>query len=81
MQIKNREMDLENEALSSLDWDFNNIAIPVTNAENKLLEESVAKKTRDRNLYLNGLNENTSKIQALKDHIKYVKDELESTRV
>jgi hypothetical protein len=74
-------MDLENEALSSLDWDFNNIAIPVTNAENKLLEESVAKKTRDRNLYLNGLNENTSKIQALKDHIKYVKDELESTRV
>lgn len=73
-------MDAENDALSFLNWD-NSIALPVANAENKLLEEAVVKKTHDRNKFLNELGENTSRIQALRDHIKNVKDELLSNQV
>jgi hypothetical protein len=73
-------MDPENETLSYLNWD-SNIALPVANAENKLLEESVAQKTSDRNKFLSELTENTSRVNALRDHIKYVKDELASAQV
>ncbi len=72
-------MDPENETLSYLNWD-NNIALPVANAENKLLEESVAHKTSDRNKFLSDLTENSSRVNALRDHIKYVRDELASAQ-
>ena len=63
-----------------LEWD-NTFALPVANAENKLLEEAINKKTLDRNQYQSEFEENRNKALALKDHIKYVKDELTSAQV
>jgi hypothetical protein len=68
------------ETASYLNWDTN-MALPVANAENKLLEESVAKKTVDRNKFAAELTENNSRVNALRDHIRYVKDELASAQV
>lgn len=73
-------MDSANDALSFLQWD-DGIALPVANIENKLLEETIAKKALDRNRFQNELTENQSKAQALREHIKYVKDELLSNQV
>jgi len=70
---------MNTEALE-LEWD-NNFALPVANAENKLLEEAINKKTLDRNQFQNEFEENRNKAAALKDHIKYVKDELSSAQV
>ena len=64
----------------NLDWD-NNFALPVANAENKLLEESIKRLTADRGRFQSEYSQNSSKVEALKDHIKYVKDELFSTQV
>lgn len=63
-----------------LEWD-SNFALPVANAENKLLEEAINKKTLDRNQYQSEFEEHRNKALALKDHIKYVKDELNSAQV
>ena len=72
-------MDPESETLSFLNWD-NNIALPVANAENKLLEEAVAKKTANRNTHLRDLTDNHSRVEALREHIKNVKNELLSSQ-
>jgi hypothetical protein len=72
-------MNIQLEDLN-LDWD-NNFALPVANAENKLLEESIKRLTADRSRFQNEYSQNSSKVEALKDHIKYVKDELYSTQV
>ena len=63
-----------------LDWD-SSFALPVANAENKLLEEAINKKTLDRNQYQTEFEENRNKAAALRDHIKYVNDELVSAQV
>ena len=63
-----------------IDWD-KTFALPVANAENKLLEETIAKKLSDKGRYTNELTENTSKVNALKEHVKYVRDEILSAQV
>lgn len=73
-------MDPENETLSYLQWD-DNVALPVANAENKLLEETIAKKTVERNKFQSELSEHQAKANALREHIKFVKDELLSNQV
>ncbi|CAF0859941.1 unnamed protein product [Brachionus calyciflorus] len=67
------------EVLNFIQWD-DNIALPVANSENKLLEEAIAKKTQDRNKYQNELTDHVAKTNALREHIKYVKDELLSNQ-
>lgn len=63
-----------------LDWD-ENMALPIANAENKLLEETINQKLIERNKFQNELTENSAKANALQDHIKNVKDELLSAQV
>ena len=55
--------------------------LPVANTENKLLEETIQRKLFERNRFTNELTENQAKANALKEHIKYVKDELISAQV
>jgi hypothetical protein len=69
------------DVLKELDWDVSNIALPVANTENKVLEETVGLKTIERNRLQNELGENRSKVTALQDHIKNVRDELLATQV
>lgn len=73
-------MEARNEILSLLNWG-EGMALPVANAENKILEEEINRKTFDRNRYQSELNENSSKANALRDHIKNVRDELLATQV
>jgi hypothetical protein len=63
-----------------IEWD-KNFALPVANRENKLLEETIAKKLNDKTRYQNELTENTSKVNALREHIKYVRDEILAAQV
>jgi hypothetical protein len=69
------------DVLKELDWDVSNIALPVANTENKVLEETVGLKTIERNRLQNDLSENRGKVNALQDHIKNVRDELLATQV
>lgn len=69
------------DVIKELDWDTNNFALPIANAENKLLEETVTFKTSERNRIQNELGENKAKVNALQEHIKNVKDELMVTQV
>lgn len=68
-----------NDSLRDMDWD-ENAALPIANAENKLLEETISKKLVERNKFQSELAENSAKANALKDHIKNVKDELLSAQ-
>jgi len=68
------------DVLKELDWDSANIALPIANAENKIIEETVFKKTSERTQLQNELSENRGKVNALHDHIKNVKDELMATQ-
>jgi hypothetical protein len=63
-----------------IEWD-RNFALPVANAENKLLEESIAVKVSEKTRLQNELTENTTKANALRDHLKYVKDEIQASQV
>lgn len=74
-----KKMDVRDDLLrSALNWD-NNIALPVANAENKVLEEEIYRKNNERTKLKSDLDENATKVNALREHIKYVKDELKST--
>lgn len=73
-------MEARNEALSLIQWD-DGIALPVANAENKILEDEINQKTIERNRYQRELTDNSARANALREHIKYVKDELQSTQV
>jgi hypothetical protein len=63
-----------------IEWD-NHFALPVANAENKLLEEAIVKKELDRNRYKNEFDLNQNRANSLKDHIRNVKEELVQTQV
>jgi hypothetical protein len=71
---------MNSDSLREIDWD-DNFSLPIANAENKLLEETIAKKSIDRARFQNELSENLAKANALKEHIKNVKDELISAQV
>lgn len=73
-------MDLS-DVLRDLDWDVSNIALPIANAENKILEEAVTSKSSEKNRLQTELEENRSKVTALQDHVKNVRDELMVTQV
>ena len=73
-------MDIKDEVLNYIHWD-DNIALPVANAENKVLEDTIARKTQEKHKFQTELNEHHSKVQALREHIKYVRDELQSNQV
>lgn len=73
-------MNYSSDALRDIDWD-ENMPLPVANTENKLLEETIQRKLFERNRFTNELTENQAKANALKEHIKYVKDELISAQV
>ncbi|XP_018561300.1 coiled-coil domain-containing protein 39-like [Anoplophora glabripennis] len=66
-------MDLE-EILTKLGWD-DGFQIPIANAENKALEEQVARLSLRKTKANNELDRATSRLEGLKDHIKYVGQE------
>ena len=72
-------MNFNSDIMRDIDWD-DNFSLPIANAENKLLEETITKKTVDRNRFQNELTENLAKANALKEHVKNVKDELVSAQ-
>lgn len=72
-------MDALNVILSDLNWD-EGIAIPVSNQDNKLLEDEIQKKQKKiTNLRLK-FDENTDRISALRDHMKNVYQELKNAQ-
>ena len=68
-----------NDSLREMDWD-ENMSLPIANAENKLLEETISRKLQERSRFQKDYTENSAKANALKDHIKNVKDELISAQ-
>lgn len=72
-------MDLE-EVLKKLGWD-DGFQIPIANAENKALEEQVARLSLRKNKSKNDLDRATSRLEGLKEHFKYVNQENEQNQV
>lgn len=61
--------------------DLEHLGLPVSNTENKILEAEVQKKQKDISLHDTKVLENKERIQAISDHLKNVKQELQHTQV
>ncbi|KAI1882832.1 hypothetical protein AGOR_G00238970 [Albula goreensis] len=65
--------------LYEIGWN-DGFAIPVANAENKALQEEIQRKQRENAVLENKVSEHKDKIQALSDHLKNVRQELNHTQ-
>lgn len=66
--------------MKKLGWD-GGFQIPIANAENKELEEQVARLTLRKTKTKNDLEKATSRLEGLKEHFKYVHQENEQNQV
>lgn len=68
------------EILKELGWD-SGFRVPVSNEENRLLEEEVARLTLQK---LNVVSKHTAlegRVEALKNHYKFINQEIDQTQV
>ncbi|XP_068137178.1 coiled-coil domain-containing protein 39 [Hyperolius riggenbachi] len=70
---------MSREILAELHW-ADGLAIPVANAENKDLENEVQKKQKEKVQLSNQVKDMEDRIQAMTDHLKNVKQELNYTQ-
>ena len=61
--------------------DLEQLGLPISNTENKLLEAEIQKKEKESLLHQIKIDEHHDRIQAIKDHLKNVKQELQHTAV
>ena len=61
--------------------DLDQLGLPVANAENKQLESKVQKKEREINSLQLQIDENKDRAQAISDHLRNVRQELQQTQV
>ncbi|KAM4771742.1 coiled-coil domain-containing protein 39 [Rhinophrynus dorsalis] len=70
---------MSREVLTELHWS-DGFAIPVSNAENKALEDEMQRKQKEKTTLSNQLKEFEDRIQAMADHLKNVRQELNYTQ-
>uniref|UniRef100_A0A8C5R1E6 Coiled-coil domain-containing protein 39 n=1 Tax=Leptobrachium leishanense TaxID=445787 RepID=A0A8C5R1E6_9ANUR len=70
---------MSREVLAELNW-ADGFAIPVANVENKVLEEEMQRKQKEKASLFNMLKEFEDRINAMSDHVKNVKQELNYTQ-
>ena len=63
------------------DLDLENLGLPVANAENKLLEAEVQRKENEINSLQLQIDEYKDRVQAMSDHLRNVRQELQQTQV
>ena len=68
-------------ALESGGIDLDQLGLPVANTENKQLEAEVQRKEREINSLQLQIDENKDRVQAISDHLKNVRQELQQTQV
>ncbi len=71
------------EYLESLEGgiDLENLGLPISNTENKQLETQVQQKEKQITLLQRKADEHKDRIQAITDHLKNVRQELQQTQV
>ncbi len=73
------------EKMESLDLDsgidLEQLSLPISNTENKILEGDIQLKEKDINVHDQKINEHRDRVQAIKDHLKNVIQELQHTEV
>ncbi|XP_073434873.1 coiled-coil domain-containing protein 39 [Dendrobates tinctorius] len=70
---------MSREVLAELHW-ADGFAIPVANTENKALEDELQRKQKEKMNLLNLIKEMEDRIQAMADHLKNVRQELNYTQ-
>ncbi|XP_053316175.1 coiled-coil domain-containing protein 39 [Spea bombifrons] len=70
---------MSREVLAELNW-ADGFAIPVANSENKALEDEMLRKEKEKTSLSNQLKEFEDRIQAMAEHLKNVKQELNYTQ-
>lgn len=68
-------LDLEGEI------DLEQLGLPISNTENKLLETEVQRKEKDLAAHQVKISQHKERIQAVGDHLRNVKQELQHTQV
>ena len=68
-------------ALESGGIELDQLGLPVANTENKQLEAQVQRKEREINSLQLQIDENKDRVQAISDHLKNVRQELQQTQV
>lgn len=68
-------LDLEGEI------DLEQVGLPISNTENKLLEAEVQRKQKELAAHISKINQHKERIQAVGDHLKNVKQEFQHTQV
>ena len=61
--------------------DLEQLGLPISNTENKLLEAELQQKEKEATTYQIKIDEHKNRIQAITDHLKNVKKELQHTQV
>ena len=61
--------------------DLDRLGLPVANTENKLLEAEVQGKEKEINSLQLNIDEHKDRVQAISDHLRNVRQELQQTQV
>ena len=67
--------------LASSEIDLERLGLPVANTENKLLETEVQRKEKEISSLQLHIDEHKDRIQAIGDHLRNVRQELQQTQV
>lgn len=68
-------------ALESGGIDLDQLGLPIANTKNKQLEAQVQRKEREVNSLQLQIDENKDRVQAISDHLRNVRQELQQTQV
>lgn len=68
-------------ALESGGIDLDQLGLPIANTENKQLEAQVQRKEKEINSLQLQIDENKDRVQAIGDHLRNVRQELQQTQV
>ena len=84
--VKCLESRLQSDIMAALgfdggDVDLEQLGLPVANAENKLLEAEVQRKENEINSLQLQIDEYKDRVQAVSDHLRNVRQELQQTQV
>ena len=61
--------------------DLEQLGLPIANTENKILETEVQKKQNEISTHDLKISDNKERVQAISDHLRNVKQELQHTQV
>lgn len=64
-----------------MDIDIEQLGLPISNTENKLLEAEVQRRQKEVSTHQTKIDQHADRIQAISEHLKNVKQELQHTQV